>query len=162
MRAWRAASANAKQWQAAPSRLLVHLLLVQRHLHEIWGRVKHQSQMLNNDKPLALVAMATHTHGRRLPPALNIWILICLIKLKWGTWDRHNSQLFIKVHMNACQDGLGIHSKSEPHDPNGAAKKIELSANLSKYATKWPKNGQKWPKMPQSGPNMTANGPTWP
>ena len=28
-----------------------------------------------------------------------------------------------------------IHSKSEPHDPNGAAKKIELSANLSKNAT---------------------------
>ena len=36
-----------------------------------------------------------------------------------------------------------IHSKSEPHDLNRAAKKFELSANLSKYATKWPKNGQK-------------------
>ena len=42
-----------------------------------------------------------------------------------------------------------IHSKSEPHDPNGAAKKFELSANLSKYATKWPKNDPKCPKVAQ-------------
>ena len=42
-----------------------------------------------------------------------------------------------------------IHSKSEPHDPNGSAKEIELSANLSKNAIKWPKNSQKLPKMVQ-------------
>ena len=36
-----------------------------------------------------------------------------------------------------------IHSKSEDPDPNNPAKKIELSANLSKNATKRPKNGQK-------------------
>ena len=36
-----------------------------------------------------------------------------------------------------------IHSKSEFRDSNGTAKQFELSANLSKNATKWPKNGQK-------------------
>ena len=44
---------------------------------------------------------------------------------------------------------LTVHSKSEPHDPNGAAKKFELSANLSKNATKWPKNDPKWTKVAQ-------------
>ena len=39
-----------------------------------------------------------------------------------------------------------IHSKSGPGDPNRAAKKFELSANLSKYATKWPKMTQNAPK----------------
>ena len=29
---------------------------------KIWGRGEHRSQMLNNDKPLALVAMPTHIH----------------------------------------------------------------------------------------------------
>ena len=66
-----------------------------------------------------------------------------------------------------------IHSKSEDLDPNYPAKKFELSANFSKYATKWPKNGPKWPKydpkwpnmalewpkMIQNGPKMTQNGP---
>ena len=47
------------------------------------------------------------------------------------------------MHMRKRKICVTIHSKSEPHDPNGAAKKFELSANLSKYATKWPKNGQK-------------------
>ena len=58
-----------------------------------------------------------------------------------------------------------IHSKSEDRDPKNPAKKIELSANLSKNATKWPKNGQKLPKMVQSGPNMAQmaqNYPKWP
>ena len=55
-----------------------------------------------------------------------------------------------------------IHSKSEPHDPNGAAKKFEVSANLSKNATTWPKNDPKWPKVTQSDQNMTPNGPKWP
>ena len=54
-----------------------------------------------------------------------------------------------------------IHSKSEDLDPNYPAKKFELSANLSKYATKWPKNGPKrskydpkWPKYDPKWPNM--------
>ena len=42
-----------------------------------------------------------------------------------------------------------IHSKSEDPDPNDPAKKWELSANLSKNATKWPKNDPKWPKVAQ-------------
>ena len=41
-----------------------------------------------------------------------------------------------------------IHSKSEPTDPNGDTKQFELSANLFKNATKWP-------KMTQNGPKMT-------
>ena len=36
-----------------------------------------------------------------------------------------------------------IHSKSESRDPNDPAKKFEISANLTKTATKWPKNGPK-------------------
>ena len=69
-----------------------------------------------------------------------------------------------------------IHSKSEDLDPNYPAKKFELSANFSKYATKWPKNvpkwpkvaqiwpkmAQIWPKMAQHGPRMTQNDPKWP
>ena len=39
------------------------------------------------------------------------------------------------LHIFACK-----HSKSESRDPNGATKKIELSANLSKNDPKWPKN----------------------
>ena len=35
-----------------------------------------------------------------------------------------------------------IHSKSEDPDLKNPAKKIELSTNLSKNATKWSKNGQ--------------------
>ena len=42
----------------------------------------------------------------------------------------------------------GIHSKSEFH-PNGVGNKFELSANLSKNATKWPKMTPKWPKVAQ-------------
>ena len=42
-----------------------------------------------------------------------------------------------------------IHSKSGPGDPNRAAKKFELSANLFKYATKGPKNDPKCPKVAQ-------------
>ena len=38
---------------------------------------------------------------------------------------------------------LGIHSKSEDSGICYPAKKFELSANFSKNATKWPKNGQK-------------------
>ena len=45
------------------------------------------------------------------------------------------------------------------HDPNGAAKKFELSANLSKNATKWPKNG---PKKTQNGAKWTKYDPKWP
>ena len=45
-----------------------------------------------------------------------------------------------------------IHSKSEPHNPNGAANKFELSANLSKYAPKWPKMTQNAPKWPKYDP----------
>ena len=52
-----------------------------------------------------------------------------------------------------------IHSKSEFRGSNGAAKKFELAANLSKNATKWPKNSQKWPKMAQEWSKMTQNGP---
>ena len=37
---------------------------------------------------------------------------------------------------------LVIHSKSESCDPNDPAKKIELSAKLSKNVTKWPKMAQ--------------------
>ena len=37
---------------------------------------------------------------------------------------------------------ISIHSKSGPGDPNRATKKIELSANFFKNATKWPKNDQ--------------------
>ena len=36
--------------------------------------------------------------------------------------------------------------EASPSTPNGATKKFELSANLSKNATKWPKNDPKWPK----------------
>ena len=43
--------------------------------------------------------------------------------------------LSINTDVNA-ESRLSIHSKSEPHDPNRAAKKFELSANLSKNATK--------------------------
>ena len=49
---------------------------------------------------------------------------------------------------------MGIHSKSEDLDPNYPAKIFELSANFSKYATKWPKNGPKWPKYDPKWPNM--------
>ena len=45
-----------------------------------------------------------------------------------------------------------ILSKSEFRDSNGTAKKFELSANLSKNATKWPKNGQNDPKWPKYDP----------
>ena len=48
-----------------------------------------------------------------------------------------------------------IHSKSESRDSNDPAKKIELSANLSKNATKWPKmtlNGPKWPEYDPKSP----------
>ena len=50
--------------------------------------------------------------------------------------------LSINTDVNA-ESRLSIHSKSEPHDPNGAA-------NLSKNATKWPKNDPKWPKVTQN------------
>ena len=61
-----------------------------------------------------------------------------------------------KTHKSITTSGSGgvsfhqpiiIHSKSEPHGGRGAAEKFELFANLSKYATEWPKNGQKLPKM---------------
>ena len=52
-----------------------------------------------------------------------------------------------------------IHSKSEDLDPNYPAKKFELSANFSKYATKWPKNGPKWPKYDPKWPKYD---PKWP
>ena len=42
-----------------------------------------------------------------------------------------------------------IHSKSEDPDPNYPAKRFEFSANLSKDATKWPKNDPKWSKVAQ-------------
>ena len=57
-----------------------------------------------------------------------------------------------KTHKSITTSGSGgvsfhqpiiIHSKSEPHGGRGAAKKFELFANLSKYATEWPKNGHK-------------------
>ena len=46
------------------------------------------------------------------------------------------------LHIFACK-----HSKSESRDPNGATKKFELSANLSKNDPKWPKKAQNGPKM---------------
>ena len=54
---------------------------------------------------------------------------------------------------------LIIHYKSESRDPNGAAKKFELSANLSKNATKWPKMAKNDQNMTQSDQNMTQNDP---
>ena len=48
-----------------------------------------------------------------------------------------------------------IHSKSESRDPNDPAKKLELSANLSKNATKWP-------QMTLIGPKITQNNSKWP
>ena len=55
--------------------------------------------------------------------------------------------------------------KATPTTPT-EPQKIELSANLSKNATKWPKNDPKWhkydpkwPKNAQNGPRMTPNGP---
>ena len=54
---------------------------------------------------------------------------------------------------------MGIHSKSEDLDPNYPAKIFELSANFSKYATKWPKNGPKWPKYDPKWPKYD---PKWP
>ena len=65
-------------------------------------------------------------------------------------------------HHGAAASNLGIHSNSESRDSNNPARKFELSANLSKNATKWPKNGLKWPKMAQSGPKMTPNDPKFP
>ena len=55
-----------------------------------------------------------------------------------------------------------IHSKRDDLDPNYPAKKFELSANLSKYATKWPEMTQNGPNMTQNGPRMTQNDPKWP
>ena len=55
-----------------------------------------------------------------------------------------------------------IHSKSEPTDPNGATKQFELSANLFKNATKWPKMTQNGPRMTQNDPKWTKNDPKWP
>ena len=40
-------------------------------------------------------------------------------------------------------EGSTIHSKSESRDSIDPAKKFDLSANLSKNATKWTKNPQK-------------------
>ena len=79
-------------------------------------------------------------------------------------------------HHGAAASNLGIHSKSESRDSNNPARKFELSANLSKNATKWPKNDPKWtkvaqiwphmalewPNMIQSGPKLTQNGPKLP
>ena len=68
-------------------------------------------------------------------------LLICEIKLIKVCSSQevlsHLSPVFLRKH------NQGIHSKSESRDPNWAAKKFELSANLFKNATKWPKNGQK-------------------
>ena len=41
------------------------------------------------------------------------------------------------------QHAAPIHSKSEDSRIYYPAKKFELSANLFKHATKWPKNGKK-------------------
>ena len=46
-------------------------------------------------------------------------------------------------------EGSTIHSKSESRDSIDPAKKFDLSANLSKNATKRPKNYPKWPKVAQ-------------
>ena len=55
----------------------------------------------------------------------------------WEDWE--------VVQREIAKEGeLGsIHSKSEFRNSNETAKKFELSANLSKNTTKWPKNGQK-------------------
>ena len=44
-----------------------------------------------------------------------------------------------------------IHSKNEDSWIKNPAKKIELSANLSKNAIKWPKMTQNGPKLPPNG-----------
>ena len=49
----------------------------------------------------------------------------------------------MKRNAEKCRYAEIIHSKSEDPYPNYPAKKFEFSANLSKNATKWPKNGQK-------------------
>ena len=48
-----------------------------------------------------------------------------------------------------------IHSKSESHDSNHPAKKL----NFPQICPKMPQNG---PKMAKKWPNMTQNGPKWP
>ena len=50
---------------------------------------------------------------------------------------------FLVVQLDRNFLPLIIHSKSEDSGINYPAEKFELSANLSKNATKWPKNGQK-------------------
>ena len=62
----------------------------------------------------------------------------------------------------AAASNLGIHSKSESRDSNNPARKFELSANLSKNATKWPKMNQSGPNMTPYGPRMTQHDPKWP
>ena len=55
-----------------------------------------------------------------------------------------------------------IHSKSEPHDPNGAAKKLNFPQICPNMPRNGPKMAQKWPKMIQSGPKWPKYDPKWP
>ena len=60
-----------------------------------------------------------------------------------------------------------IHSKSEPHDPNGAAKNwnFPLCPNMPRNGPKMAKNDPKWPKMVKHDPKwpkMAENEPKWP
>ena len=85
-------------------------------------------------------------------------------EINWGRWIKGWGLWLDWVDGGGVRgSGMGAYIlKASLVTPTFPQKKFELSANLSKNASKWPKNGQKWPQMVQSGPNMTQNGPKWP